>query len=195
LAAEELVRPAGREDLPMLAAFYRRQVELQGQMAGTFSVRPEYDWGGYAARKLAAANRAVLVAVAGDELVGFIEVSWRRSAPEGGGGWRKRWAARLRRWRRGVPAAGGPVRMGAGGVVEEIFVAEPWRGQGWGGRLLRAGLERLAGEGVAEVAAGIWEANGVSLRFFTGQGFAVSRLVVRREVGGADQGSKSASAV
>ncbi|MCA2968636.1 MAG: hypothetical protein INH43_08985 [Acidobacteriaceae bacterium] len=58
-----------------------------------------------------------------------------------------------------------------------------------------AGLERLAGEGVEEVAAGIWEANGVSLRFFAGQGFAVSRLVVRREVSGADQGSKSASAV
>ncbi|MFN9892675.1 MAG: GNAT family N-acetyltransferase [Acidobacteriota bacterium] len=85
------------------------------------------------------------------------------------------------------------MRMGAGGVVEEIFVAEPWRGRG--GRLLRAGVERLAGEGVEEVAAGIWEANGVSLRFFAGQGFAVSRLVVRREVGGADQGSRSASAV
>ncbi|MFN9456026.1 MAG: hypothetical protein ACK6D7_01410, partial [Acidobacteriota bacterium] len=69
------------------------------------------------------------------------------------------------------------------------------RGGGGGGGGRGGGWARWAGEGGEEVAAGIWEANGVSLRFFAGQGFAVSRLVVRREVGGADQGSRSASAV
>jgi hypothetical protein len=132
LAAEELVRPAGREDLPVLAAFYRWQVELQGQ--------------GLA------------------EAVGGAAAAMAAGRPAGG---------------RADADGGG---RGGGGDLR-------------GGPVAGAGVGRLAGEGVEEVAAGIWEANGVSLRFFAGQGFAVSRLVVRREVGGADQGSRSASAV
>lgn len=185
-------RPAVRGDLPALAGLYREQIEYQQRMAGTFRICPEYDWEAFTARKVGAGNRAVLVAAMGAEIIGFVEVYWRRPAA---GSARSGWRARLAQWLQGSPPGGPPIRMPRLGFVEEIFIREAQRGSGCGSQLLEAGLQRLAQEGVDEVLASIWQTNRESLRFFERHGFGPSRVVMRRDVGSPDQLSRSEKAV
>lgn len=142
-AANALVRAASREDAPAVAAAIEALlVELGGERPSTSELEE-------AARELAEgrAAGALLVAEAGDAIVGVLAASWQHAIH--------------------VP--------GRYGTIQDLWVDPEWRSRAVGRELIEA-LAALAGElGIARLEVGLPQESFAQIdateRFYLGNGF------------------------
>ena len=68
------------------------------------------------------------------------------------------------------------------GLIHDIFVTEPYRGRGVGGRLLDAAEERLASDGIEYVCLEVLANNAAARRFYERQGYEQFRVEMEKSL-------------
>ncbi len=169
------VRPARPEQASELAPLVCAEAMHAQRIAGYYELRPDFDWESYTRARIGSPGRELLVAQAGDAVVGYLEVRVRRyaSRPTPSG-----WKALLRRR---APDTSLPLAPLQWGIVEGCYVDERYRRHGVGQALFAAAKSWFQRAGVRRVEAAAL-VDGDAVKFWEASGFRTFRALMSVEI-------------
>lgn len=161
------VRQAGDAEISRIADMMRRQAQEQAHLFGSFTVSADADWMEHARSHMERNGGAVLIAISGNVVAGYVDVRVPEAAGSSGG--------LFSRFRAPKKLFDGKTT----GYVDDIFVEPPLRRKGVGRLLLASGIEWLGERGASAIEASIAPRNDASMALFRKAGFGTHRIGVR----------------
>lgn len=179
------IRRAEPSDADAVGRLFAHEARLHRDLTHTFDLDEPFDWGEMAAGLITGRSSRIVVADAGDEVVGFaygrlLGGGSDHHRPEPGG-LRSLW------WRlRGVavnPPPASPIRPLRRGVVEDCWIEPGHRRQGLARRLFDELAGWMASQGISRVELSVVAANEGAVALWRDLGFEPFRLVLQKSLG------------
>jgi ribosomal protein S18 acetylase RimI-like enzyme len=178
-----MVRPARPAEAAEIGLLYRKEAEQHAASAPGLDLEPGFDWAALVSNLIGSRDAVLLVAVDGEDIIGFIFLRIRGDAAIEPARSTTRGALRaaLRRLMGGQRGAG-PSDPGQArrvrpfAVIEDCYVVEAARRRGAGRLLVEAGLAWVKDRGLERVALSVVADNGPAEAFWKALGFETYRV-------------------